>query len=112
MLITVDDLDQLPVSTGAVFVLFSTPDCGVCQSLKHKLPIWAATLSEQVQCYYVDLVQMPQACARYQVLTVPTLIFWLDGIELVRQQRHINFALLIEQLSRSVALWQSTTLSE
>lgn len=110
MLVSATDLEQLPVSTGAVFVLFSTPDCGVCQALKHKLPAWAATLSDQIQCYYVDLERFPQACGQYQVLTVPTLIFWLEGVELARQQRHVNFVLLKEQLSRSLALWQAPTL--
>jgi len=105
---SITELSELEALPGLVFYLFSTPSCGVCQSLKLKLPRWSHDRLSTSQCYYIDLTIFPQASAQYQVLSVPTLLTFLDGQELSRQVRHINLSLLKEQLSRPVKLWQES----
>jgi len=97
--------DEMEVSAGLAFLLFSTPDCGVCDALKLKLPQWSETRGYQGRFLWLDLSRFPEACSRFQVLSVPTLIVTLDGQELSRQLRHVKLGLLQEQLARPLALW-------
>lgn len=97
--------DEMDVSSGLVFLLFSTPDCGVCDALKLKLPEWAEHQGYKARFLWLDLSRFPQASSQFQVLSVPTLIVRLDGQELSRQLRHVNLSLLQELIARPVALW-------
>lgn len=103
--IEADHPDEMRVSSGLAFLLFSSPDCGVCESLKLKLPQWAENFGYQGRFLWLDLSRFPWACSSFQVLSVPTLIVSLDGQELTRQLRHVNLKLLKEQISRPLALW-------
>ncbi len=105
---SITELSELESLSGLIFLLFSTPSCGVCQSLKQKLPCWSHALLPSSRCYYIDLTIFPQACSQYQVLSAPTLLVFLDHQVLSRQVRHINLSLLKEQLSRPVKLWQES----
>jgi len=100
--------DAIDLVSGLVFLLFSTPDCGVCESLKLKLPVWAENKGYPAQFIWLNLERFPEACSRFQVLSVPTLIVRLDGQELSRQLRHINLSLLEEQIERPLALWSES----
>lgn len=100
-------LQQMRGEDGLEFLLFSTPDCGVCDALKEKLPVWAAEHGYQARFIWLDLSRFPQAASEFQVLSVPTLSVRLDGQELSRQLRHINLSLLQEQIGRAYRLWSS-----
>lgn len=97
--------DEMDVSSGLAFLLFSTPDCGVCDALKIKLPQWAESQEYTGKFLWLDLSRFPEASSRFQVLSVPTLIVTLEGLELTRQLRHVNLSLLQEQIARPLALW-------
>ncbi|WP_086480683.1 thioredoxin family protein [Oceanospirillum sanctuarii] len=97
--------DEMAVSSGLAFLLFSTPDCGVCDALKIKLPQWAESQGYKAEFRWLNLSRFPEASSRFQVLSVPTLIVSLDGQELTRQLRHVNLRLIQEQIARPLALW-------
>ncbi|OOV88450.1 thioredoxin family protein [Oceanospirillum linum] len=99
------DPDVIDLVSGLVFILFSTPGCGVCESLKLKLPGWSEQLGYRARFVWLDLERFPEACSRFQVLSVPTLVVRLDGQELSRQLRHINLSLLEEHIERPLAFW-------
>lgn len=104
----VDRLEQLEGGEGLSWCLFTAPGCAPCQDIKRKLPQWGHDFLPSSQSFSIDLSLLPQASAAFQVLSVPTLIVCLDGQEIARQVRYINFTLLKEQLARPVALWQSS----
>lgn len=97
--------DEMLVSSGLAFLLFSTPDCGVCDALKLKMPRWAESQGYNAEFRWLNLSRFPEASSQFQVLSVPTLIVSLDGQELTRQLRHVNLSLLKEQIARPLALW-------
>ncbi|WP_051206412.1 thioredoxin family protein [Oceanospirillum maris] len=103
--IEANSLDEMNTSSGLAFLLFSTPNCGVCDALKLKLPRWSKAQGYNARFLWLDLSRFPEACSLFQVLSVPTLIVKLDRQELSRQVRHINLHLLQEQVSRSIAIW-------
>lgn len=104
----IEQLEQLDDIQGLSWRLFTAPGCAPCQDIKRKLPQWGYDFLTSSQCFCIDLSLLPQASAAFQVLSVPTLIVCLDGQEIARQVRYINFTLLNEQLARPVALWQAS----
>lgn len=101
--------EAMKPASGLFFLLFSTPDCGVCESLKHSLPLWSDQQGYVAQFLWLDLSRFPVATSLYNVLSVPTLIVSLDGQELARQVRHVNLSLLQEQIGRQLRLWSEQT---
>ncbi len=104
----IDQLELLIDIPGLSWQLFTTPNCAPCQDIKRKLPLWAYDFLPSSRCFSIDLTVLPQACSAFQVLSAPTLIVCLDGQEIARQVRYVNFSLLREQLARPLALWQAS----
>lgn len=87
-------------SNKAVVVYFSTPDCNVCKVLKPKV---MELLAEDFQNFvfgYVNCDTNKIAAAQNSVFTVPTLIVFIEGKEVLRKSRNIGLAELDEELSR------------
>ena len=104
----IERLEELDDIDGLSWWLFTASGCAPCQDIKRKLPQWGHEFLPSSQSFCIDLSLLPQASAAFQVLSVPTLVVCLDGQEIARQVRHINFTLLKEQLARPVALWQAS----
>lgn len=84
----------------AAVVYFSTPDCNVCKILKPKI---MELLEEDFPGFafgYVNCDENKIAAAQNSVFTVPTLIVFIDGKEVIRKSRNIGLAELSDDLSR------------
>ena len=84
-------------------VVFTTPDCGVCDALKPKI-------AELVGRYpglavrYVDLVESPEAGGQYGVFVVPVLLLFVKGRETLRLARYFGMHELEEPVARYTTL--------
>ncbi|MGA7800161.1 MAG: thioredoxin family protein [Gammaproteobacteria bacterium] len=99
-------LTQLRAVLGqdAVVVFFSGPDCGVCHVLGPKV---AGLLRDQfpaVRYYEIDTARAREAAAQYGVFSVPTVIGWFEGRELVRLGGAFGLDQLRSALARPYAL--------
>lgn len=103
-----DSIEEIDVQQGLAFLLFSTPNCGVCDALKLKLPSWAMDKGLNGRFVWLNLARFPAASSHFNVLSVPTLIVRLEGQELSRQLRHVNLKLLEETLARPWQLYQQS----
>ena len=62
-----------------VLVDFYTEHCGACRILAPLLESLAAEHGEEVSVLKTDAGQSPELAARFNVRSVPTLIFFQDG---------------------------------
>lgn len=83
---------------------FTTPGCGVCQSLQPKLKALFAEKYPQLSWQTVDSSEHPKLAARYDVFTVPVLIVELDQQVVLRLVRNFSLHELTARLDRLYSL--------
>ncbi|OGU65825.1 MAG: hypothetical protein A2499_11815 [Stygiobacter sp. RIFOXYC12_FULL_38_8] len=84
----------------AAVVYFSTPDCNVCKVLKPKV---MELLTEDYPNFvfgYVNCDANKITAAQNSVFTVPTIIVFVEGKEVLRKSRNIGLAELDNEMSR------------
>jgi thioredoxin-like negative regulator of GroEL len=87
-------------SNRTTVVYFSTPECNVCKVLKPKV---VELLEEDFPKFafgYVDCDSNKITAAQNSVFTVPTLIVFAEGKEVLRKSRNISLAELNEEILR------------
>lgn len=83
------DLDSWRQEHDLALLVFTTPDCGVCNALKPKV----AELAERyprLAVRYVDVEESPEAAGQYGVFVVPVFLLFVQGRETVRLARHFG----------------------
>ncbi|WP_338970262.1 thioredoxin [Spiroplasma endosymbiont of Labia minor] len=85
---TVEEYDLVLNSGKHIFVDFSAVWCGPCKMLEPFLE----ELSEEetdVTFLNVDVDELPKLMERYEIMSIPTLIIFKDGVQV---NKHIGFA--------------------
>lgn len=96
---TLDSLRDWIDATPLALLVFTTPDCGVCNSIKPRL----AELEhdhELLALRYVDTTTAPDLAAHYSVFAVPVLALFVAGRETVRFSRYFGMHELEGAISR------------
>lgn len=91
----------------AVALYFSAPSCAVCHVLEPKLR--AAIRAEFPDMIFMDIDSSasPDIAAQFSVFTVPTLLVFLDGKEVVRKSRHMGISEVIDAIRRPYDMLKS-----
>lgn len=87
----------------AALVYFSTPECNVCKVLKPKVAELLKNDFQVIAFGYVDCDRNKVAAAQNSVFTVPTLILFVGGKEVLRKSRNIALMELNDELGRIVS---------
>ena len=80
-------------------LVFTTPDCGVCNSIKPRL----GELEQEHQSLslkYVNTLESPEVAAQYSVFAVPVLALFVGGRETVRFARYFGMHEIEEAIER------------
>lgn len=78
------EFNELTKQKGLVLVDFFATWCGPCKMLSPVLEEVAADLAGQVEIVKVDVDQDGALAARYQIMSVPTMLLFKDG-ELIQK---------------------------
>jgi thiol-disulfide isomerase/thioredoxin len=79
------------------FILyFETPYCGVCHVVFPKL---MKVLNDyEIEVIKIDAVENPEIAGQHLVFTVPTILVWAEGKEMLRESRYIDFSKITRML--------------
>ncbi len=106
MMQTIASYDQMRdiVSREQAALLYcSTPDCGVCKSLKPKVVALAEENFPAMGLYYVDLDAVPEIRGQLSIYAVPAVLVFIQGKETIREAR--NFGIV--ELGRAIDRYYS-----
>jgi thioredoxin 1 len=90
------------LATGAqlpLLVEFSARWCGPCRMLAPVLHDLAHEQSEQLRIAQIDVDENPETTGRYDVMSMPTLILFVDGHEEMRLVGARGKANLMQELA-------------
>ena len=85
---------------GAVLFYCSTPSCGVCKSLKPKVIELVQSHFPNLPMYYVDIDAIPEARGQLSVYSVPAVLVYFKGKELIREARNFGIMELGAKIDR------------
>lgn len=90
-----------------VVLYFAAPSCQVCHALKPKLLGAIRSEFPGFVLESVDCEATPDIPAQYSVFTVPAVLVFIGGKEILRRSRHISMADVIESIRRPYDIWRA-----
>jgi len=83
----------------------SRPSCGICGALKPKVTGMAAERFPKMAVYDINLDRVPEAAGALSVFTIPAILVYAGGRELVREARYVAMDDLERKIARPYRLF-------
>jgi thioredoxin-like negative regulator of GroEL len=97
---TLEKLQTTIAKEVGVLLYFSGEHCNVCHALRPKFKETFDKEFPQLKQIYLDAQEYADISSHYAVLSLPTMLVFLDGREFVREGRNVSLHQLTEQLKR------------
>lgn len=81
------------------FIYVSRTNCGVCHALLPQLQQMLQAFP-LIQLGYVDADELEAIAGHFSIFTVPALLLFVDGKEMIREARFVRMQLLEEKISK------------
>lgn len=97
---SLDDFLEITRLNTAVCFYLSTPECNVCKVLKPKVIEMIQLDFPEMNFCYVDLNEAKEISGQLSVFSVPTILVYFEGKEIIRASRNMHLEELREQINR------------
>lgn len=97
---TLEELESTIKSELGVLLYFSGENCNVCRALRPKFKALFETKFPEIKQIFLEAEEYREIALAYQVLSLPTILVFLDGKEFIREGRTVSMHQLEENLSR------------
>ena len=84
----------------AVLLYFSGENCSVCEALKPKIAQIVGERFLHVQQIEVHLQQLNTISSHFGVFSIPTILFFREGKEWLREGRNLSVGRLVADIER------------
>lgn len=96
---SLDEIREFITSGRMRLVYVSRPSCGVCTAVKPKV-IDIIEKYGELEGTYVDLDKLPEAAGEFSVFTIPGILLYIDGKEMIREARYVSVEELESRIER------------
>ena len=98
-LTSLDHVEEFIKNHRFSFLYISRTNCSVCHAL---LPQIKEMLLQfpQIKLGYINADILEEVAGRFSIFTVPVLLFFVEGKELIREARFVHLELLREKLGK------------
>ncbi len=91
--------EELIGKNGMAILYFGNADCGVCRDMMPKVDKLLAEYPN-IEGAYIDASASPELSAMYSVFTLPAILVFAEGKEVIREAWHMSFLDLGERIER------------
>ena len=98
-LTTIDTIHEQIKMHAMTFIYITQPDCSVCHGLQPQLE-QLLRLFPKIHTFQIDATEIPSIASDFQVFTAPTLLFFVDGKEYIREARFVQTDKLHDKIER------------
>lgn len=96
---SIEEIDNFISKARFALLYFSSDSCGVCASLFPKIEVLLKEYPA-IELAKADIGQVPAVAGAYSIFTIPAILVFMDGKEIIREARHISVELLKERIER------------
>lgn len=97
--ITDEDFEAQVLNAGGIIVVdFWSPTCGPCHQMAPALEAFSGTNTGGVKVFKLNVDDNPKAAERYEIRSVPTIIFFRNGQASLTHRGALSQASLQEKL--------------
>lgn len=98
---SIAEVRRFIIENHLAFVYISREDCSVCHAVRPQVQDILKNYP-RIQSIQADADHIPEVAGDFTVFSVPALLLFADGKELIREARFVNMENLNRQLSRVV----------
>ncbi|KGO14879.1 thioredoxin family protein [Clostridium botulinum] len=90
--------------SSMVLIYFSSNEkCNVCTTLKDKVNVIGEKYN--IKVFNINIDNFKEASGRYNIFTVPTTLFYIEGKEILREGRYTSLMEFEEKIKRYCDLY-------
>lgn len=108
---TIDEVSTFIAANKFSFVYVSRQNCGVCHAVLPQVREML-TVYPEVKLIKVDADKIPAVAGAFSVFTVPALLIFVEGKEMVRKARFVVMNELDQQIAQLVQNYQTRRIYE
>ena len=97
---SLEEIKEKIASKEAFIFYFSSKNCSVCQVLKPKLNKEIEKSFEKIVFYEIKSDENLEISSHFGVFQAPTVLFYLDGKEFLREGRNISINAFLDAIKR------------
>lgn len=96
---SVESIEAFIKEDRFAFVYFSTESCNVCEALFPKVEQMLEAFPE-IKAARVCLDEVTEASGAFSIFTIPCILAYMDGKEIIREARYISMDQLEDKIAR------------
>lgn len=94
-----EDLQELIFNNTMASIYFASKGCEVCTALKPKIEELLETFP-QIAKGQVDVEKSIELSAAYDIFTIPAVLVYVEGKEVLREARYVSIVEIKDKLER------------
>lgn len=98
-IIDIETFNAFINSNSLILVVAKTNNCGVCDVVLSKVEQLLEKYPN-IKSSQIIIDEVPEFAGQYVVFTAPTILLFVDGKEILRESRFINFSELDNKIKR------------
>lgn len=104
--VSLEEIEQFTKTHPFSFLYLYKDNCSVCHAVQ---PQAAEVLKDfpQIQTMQANVSQLPLLAGKYTIFTVPVLLLFVDGKEVLRKARFVEMAEFKHQLARITEAYEA-----
>lgn len=103
LLNSVDSVKQLIHENDMVLIYFGGKSCNVCSAVKPKI-IEILKNFPKIKSAQVDVEESISTAAEFNVFTIPVVLMFIEGKEIIREARHLSIEDINNKIERYYGL--------
>lgn len=96
---SLETIHELIKNNEMLLVYFGSNSCGVCVDIKPKI-VKMLEKYEKIKCVHVDVNESVKIAAQNNIFTIPAVLVFINGKEIIREARFISIDNLSDKISR------------
>ena len=102
-----EELEKIIKEEVGVLLYFSGEQCNVCHALRPKIKELFDKEFPKIKQIFIDAKENPQISSKYQILSIPTIIVFMDSREFIREGRLVSLHKMSQDLKRPYDIMES-----